>query len=147
MIWLPMRWSQSLYCADRWSRGGDFSVEDWRNCYNKEADRIKPSWIGLSLNQIWIFWYTEKRFAKMGIVTWDGALSVEELRKADFVDFEIKSIQNILYRLELWLIDKNLPASRGRTWLGTDAIIKPNSVLNPKVRPLNLKVGPLKSIN
>ena len=89
------------------SRGGDFSVEDWRNCYNKEADRIKPSLNRVVAESDMDFSDIQReRFAKMGIVTFRDLclLSVEELRKADFVDFEIKSIQNILYRLELWLI-------------------------------------------
>ncbi len=89
------------------SRGGDFSVEDWRNCYNKEADRIKPSLNRVVAESDMDFSDIQReRFAKMGIVTFRDLclLSEEELRKVEFEDSEIESIQVILHRFKLWLM-------------------------------------------
>ena len=89
------------------SRGGNFSVEDWRNCYNKEADRIKPSLNRVVAESDMDFSDIQReRFAKMGIVTFRDLclLSEEELRKVEFEDSEIESIQVILHRFKLWLM-------------------------------------------
>ena len=86
---------------------GDFPIEHWRGYYTPLADKFKSSLNIVIAESDADFSDTQReRLAKMGIVTFRDLclLSVEELRKADFGDFEIKSIQNILYRLELWLM-------------------------------------------
>ena len=89
------------------SRGGDFPVEDWRNCYNQEAGRIKSSLNRVVAESNMDFSDIQReRFAKMGIVTFRDLclLSEEELRKVGFEDLEIESIQAILRRFKLWLM-------------------------------------------